>query len=58
MEDLLPLFVMGNLILKDPTCFSVLNAVGLPNAFLDSFIAGVLFFLLKQLLVFHIVWTL
>lgn len=34
--------LMSNLIHKDPTCFSVLNAAGIPNAFLDSIIAGVL----------------
>lgn len=34
--------LMSNLIHKDPTCFSVLNAAGLPNAFLDSVISGVL----------------
>ncbi|KAH7291322.1 hypothetical protein KP509_29G011900 [Ceratopteris richardii] len=34
--------VMSDLINKDPTCFPVLQAAGLPAAFLDSIVAGVL----------------
>ncbi|XVF70904.1 hypothetical protein PTKIN_Ptkin11bG0199900 [Pterospermum kingtungense] len=34
--------VMSDLIHKDPTCFSVLNAAGLPSAFLDAIMDGVL----------------
>ncbi|WOH00170.1 hypothetical protein DCAR_0519528 [Daucus carota subsp. sativus] len=34
--------VMSDLIHKDPTCFSVLEAAGLPSAFLDAIMEGVL----------------
>ncbi|XP_007020477.2 PREDICTED: E3 ubiquitin-protein ligase UPL1 [Theobroma cacao] len=34
--------VMSDLIHKDPTCFSVLEAAGLPSAFLDALMDGVL----------------
>ncbi|KAG8636924.1 hypothetical protein MANES_15G059000v8 [Manihot esculenta] len=34
--------VMSDLIHKDPTCFSVLDAAGLPSAFLDAIMDGVL----------------
>ncbi|XVF77067.1 hypothetical protein PTKIN_Ptkin14bG0010000 [Pterospermum kingtungense] len=34
--------VMSDLIHKDPTCFPVLDAVGLPSAFLDAIMDGVL----------------
>ncbi|XP_031403999.1 E3 ubiquitin-protein ligase UPL1-like isoform X2 [Punica granatum] len=34
--------VMSDLIHKDPTCFSLLDAVGLPSAFLDAIMDGVL----------------
>lgn len=34
--------VMSDLIHKDPTCYSVLDAAGLPNAFLDAIMVGVL----------------
>jgi len=34
--------VMSDLIHKDPTCFSALNAAGLPAAFLDAIATGVL----------------
>lgn len=33
--------VMSDLIHKDPTCFSVLDAAGLPSAFMDAIIDGV-----------------
>ncbi|KAL0306248.1 UNVERIFIED_CONTAM: E3 ubiquitin-protein ligase UPL1 [Sesamum radiatum] len=34
--------VMSDLIHKDPTCFSVLEAAGLPSAFMDAIMDGVL----------------
>ncbi|KAM7504309.1 hypothetical protein LguiB_003213 [Lonicera macranthoides] len=34
--------VMSDLIHKDPTCFSILEAAGLPSAFLDAIMDGVL----------------
>lgn len=34
--------VMSDLIHKDPTCFSVLDTVGLPSAFLEAIMDGVL----------------
>ncbi|KZV53708.1 hypothetical protein F511_38118 [Dorcoceras hygrometricum] len=34
--------VMSDLIHKDPTCFSVLDAAGLPSAFMDAIMDGVL----------------
>lgn len=34
--------VMSDLIQKDPTCFPVLDAAGLPSAFLDAIMDGVL----------------
>ncbi|KAK9673731.1 hypothetical protein RND81_12G185600 [Saponaria officinalis] len=34
--------VMSDLIHKDPTCFAVLDAAGLPSAFMDSIMDGVL----------------
>ncbi|XP_047340664.1 E3 ubiquitin-protein ligase UPL1-like [Impatiens glandulifera] len=34
--------VMSDLIHKDPTCFSVLEAAGVPSAFMDSILDGVL----------------
>lgn len=34
--------VMSDLIHKDPTCFPVLDAAGLPSAFIDSILDGVL----------------
>ncbi|KAL5548638.1 hypothetical protein UlMin_003869 [Ulmus minor] len=34
--------VMSDLIHKDPTCFPVLDAAGLPSAFLDAILDGVL----------------
>lgn len=34
--------VMSDLIHKDPTCFPVLDAAGLPSAFMDSLMDGVL----------------
>lgn len=34
--------VMSDLIHKDPTCFSILDAADLPRAFLDSIMSGVL----------------
>jgi E3 ubiquitin-protein ligase HUWE1 len=34
--------VMSDLIHKDPTCFSALDAAGLPSAFLDAITSGVL----------------
>ncbi|KAF2288945.1 hypothetical protein GH714_022951 [Hevea brasiliensis] len=37
-----PATVMSDLIHKDPTCFSVLDAAGLPSAFLDAIMDGVL----------------
>ncbi|KAL9272941.1 E3 ubiquitin-protein ligase UPL1-like protein, partial [Drosera capensis] len=33
--------VMGDLIHKDPTCYPVLDAAGLPSAFIDAIIDGV-----------------
>lgn len=35
--------VMSDLIHKDPTCYTVLNAAGLPQAFLDAIMGGVLY---------------
>ncbi|KAL6863751.1 hypothetical protein ACP4OV_016654 [Aristida adscensionis] len=35
--------VMSDLIHKDPTCFAVLDAAGLPQAFLDAIMGGVLY---------------
>ncbi|KAL6600606.1 hypothetical protein ACP70R_045406 [Stipagrostis hirtigluma subsp. patula] len=35
--------VMSDLIHKDPTCYTVLDAAGLPQAFLDAIIGGVLY---------------
>ncbi|KAF6153803.1 hypothetical protein GIB67_001036 [Kingdonia uniflora] len=34
--------VMSDLIHKDPTCFPILDAAGLPSAFLDALVGGVL----------------
>ncbi|KAK4487432.1 hypothetical protein RD792_005935, partial [Penstemon davidsonii] len=34
--------VMSDLIHKDPTCFSVLEAAGLPSAFIDAIMDGIL----------------
>ncbi|XAR48483.1 Ubiquitin--protein ligase [Bertholletia excelsa] len=34
--------VMSEIIHKDPTCFTMLHELGLPDAFLDSVVAGVL----------------
>ncbi|KAJ7965883.1 E3 ubiquitin-protein ligase UPL1-like [Quillaja saponaria] len=34
--------VMSEIIHKDPTCFSVLHEMGLPDAFLSSVVAGIL----------------
>ncbi|KAJ7969420.1 E3 ubiquitin-protein ligase UPL1 [Quillaja saponaria] len=34
--------VMSDIIQKDPTCFPILDAAGLPSAFLDSIMDGVL----------------
>ncbi|XAR67357.1 Ubiquitin--protein ligase [Bertholletia excelsa] len=34
--------VMGDLIHKDPTCFPVLEAAGLPSAFIDAILDGVI----------------
>uniref|UniRef100_A0A0D9XBN6 HECT-type E3 ubiquitin transferase n=1 Tax=Leersia perrieri TaxID=77586 RepID=A0A0D9XBN6_9ORYZ len=35
--------VMSDLIHKDPTCFTVLDAAGLPEAFIDAIMGGVLY---------------
>ncbi|XP_062194138.1 E3 ubiquitin-protein ligase UPL1-like isoform X2 [Phragmites australis] len=35
--------VMSDLIHKDPTCYTVLDAAGLPQAFLDAIMGGVLY---------------
>lgn len=35
--------VMSDLIHKDPTCFTVLDAAGLPQAFIDAIMGGILY---------------